>query len=308
MKITKFCARSLILASLLGLSACGGSSDSDSTSTEHIGSFSLALTDGPVDSANQVVVEFSGVSIKPAVGDVIEFMFDEPLQIDLLQLQGTASEFIITEETVPAGEYEWIRLHVNAEHDSILDSFIELGDGSQLELRIPSGSETGLKLVQGFTLAADGHANFTIDFDLRKSVTNPPGLPGALLKPALRLIDNLKVGSIIGSVDANLVAQHCADAGSNAGAVYVYAGAGVVPVDMRGEEGDPLTSALVSFGEQAEYRYEAGFLTEGEYTLAYTCGSLVDDPEQVDELFFVGAVDVMVVADQQASHNFVLAE
>lgn len=307
MKTAKLRAHCLVLISLLGLAACGGS-DNEDTATEQSGSFSLALTDGPVDSANQVVVEFSGVSIKPAAGDVIEFMFNEPLQIDLLQLQGTASEFIITEETVPAGDYEWIRLHVNAEHDSILDSFIELGDGSQLELRVPSGSETGLKLVQGFAVAADGHANFTIDFDLRKSITNPPGLPGALLKPALRLIDNLDVGSITGSIDANLVAQQCVDAGLSAGAVYIYAGSGAVPVDMHGEDDDPITTALVNYSEEAEYRYEIGFLVEGEYTLAYTCGSLEDDPEQVDELVFVGVADVTVVADQQAVLDFILTE
>lgn len=307
MKTKRLWAQYLIVTALSGLYACGGGSDGTAT-TEQTGSFSLALTDGPVDSANQVVVEFSGVSIKPANGEAIEFMFEEPRQIDLLQLQGNASAAIITDETVPAGEYEWIRLHVNAEHDNILDSFIELGDGSQLELRVPSGSQTGLKLVRGFTLAADGHADFTIDFDLRKSVTNPPGLSGALLKPALRLIDNLEVGSIAGSVDANLIAQQCADAGISAGAVYVYAGSGVVPTDMSGNESDPVTSALVNYGEAAEYRYEIGFLVEGDYTLAYTCGSFDDDPEQVDELMFVGAVDVTVVADQQTVQDFVLTE
>ena len=307
MKINNTFVHCLALTALSSLYACGGSSGG-TDSTEQTGSFSLALTDGPVDSANQVVVEFSGVSIKPVDGEAIEFLFEEPRQIDLLQLQGSASEAIITDETVPAGEYEWIRLHVNAEHDNILDSFIELGDGSQLELRVPSGSQTGLKLVRGFTLAADGHADFTIDFDLRKSVTNPPGLPGAILKPALRLIDNLEVGSISGSVDANLVAQQCADAGVSAGAVYVYVGSGAMPTDMSGSENDPLTSALVSYGEAAEYRYEVGFLAGGEYTLAYTCGSLDDNPEQVDELVFVGAGDVTVVADQQTTQDFVLTE
>jgi hypothetical protein len=306
--INKYWAKCLLVTAISGLVACGGSSDTADDGSATMGSFSLALTDGPVDSANQVVVEFSGVSIKPANGEAIEFLFDEPQQIDLLQLQGSASAAIITDELVPAGAYEWIRLHVNAEHDGVLDSFIELGDGSQLELRVPSGSQTGLKLVTGFTVAAGGGVDFTIDFDLRKSVTNPPGLSGAILKPALRLIDNLAVGSISGVVDSNLVAQECVDAGVSAGAVYVYSGADVVPVDMQGTDTDPLTSALVSFGETNEYIYELGFLPAGSYTVAYTCGSTDDNPEAVDLIEFVGTANVSVVAGIQAEYDFFITE
>lgn len=306
--INKTWAKCLLAAAVASLAACGGSSSDSSDNGSAMGSFSLALTDGPVDSANQVVVDFSGVSIKPVNGGVIEFLFDESRQIDLLQLQGTASAVIISDEMVPAGTYEWIRLHVNAEHDDVLDSFIELGDGSQLELRVPSGSQSGLKLVQGFTVAAGGSSNFTIDFDLRKSITNPPGLPGAILKPALRLIDNVEVGSIAGVVDSNLVAQECIDAGVNAGAVYIYSGADAMPMDMQGADTDPLTSALVSYGETNEYVYELGFLPAGDYTLAYTCGSADDNPETVDSIAFMGAATVTVVAGSQAEYDFVLTE
>ena len=295
----------MLIATSASLIACGGGSSSDK-SDNATGSFSLALTDGPVDSANQVVVEFTGVSIKPANGDAIEFTFAEPRRIDLLQLQGTASTALLTDEEVPAGNYEWIRLHVNAEHDGVYDSFIELGDGSQLELRVPSGSQTGLKLVSGFTIGAGSSADFTIDFDLRKSVTNPPGQAGALLKPALRLINNLQVGSVAGTVDANLVAQECDNLELSSGAVYIFTGADVTPVDMSSTAG-PLTSALVSFGEGNEYRYEIGFVPAGSYTLAYTCESASDNPDTVEALGFVGASNISVTADQQTLHNFTLS-
>lgn len=297
-------SRWMLLATSASLIACGGGSSSNNNDAS--GSFSLSLTDGPVDSANQVVVEFTGVSIKPADGEAIEFTFAEPRRIDLLQLQGTASTALLTDEEVPAGNYEWIRLHVNAEHDGVYDSFIELGDGSQLELRIPSGSQTGLKLVSGFTIGAGSSADFTIDFDLRKSVTNPGGQAGALLKPALRLINNLQVGSVAGTVDANLVAQECDNVDLSSGAVYIFTGADVTPVDMSSTAG-PLTSALVSFGEDNEYRYEIGFVPAGSYTLAYTCDSASDVPDTVEALTFVGTSNISVVADQQTSHNFVLS-
>lgn len=285
-------AAALIAAPFL-LAGCdnGGSS----SSTTAMGTFSLAVTDGPIDSATKVVVEFNGVSIKPAVGEVIEFMFDEPKSIDLLQLQGSLSDGLVSGASVPAGAYEWIRLHVSAEEDTVMDSYLELNDGTQQELRIPSGAETGLKLVSGFTVPAGGSADFTVDFDLRKSITNPGGMPAAILKPALRLVDNVQVGSITGTVDADLVNTACADPNLDDGSVYVYAGADVTPVDIQGAATDPVITALVNVVD-GEYSYEVGFLVEGDYTVAYTCAAAGDDPAAVNAIEFVQSATVPVLA------------
>jgi hypothetical protein len=58
------------------------------------------------------------------------------------------------------------------------------------ELTIPSEVKTGLKLNRGFVVPAGGSANFTIDFDLRKSVHLPMSGTDYLLRPTLRLADN----------------------------------------------------------------------------------------------------------------------
>lgn len=289
-------ANALLVSSILGLAACGGSSSGS-------GRLSLSVTDAPVDNANQVVVEFTGVTIKPAEGEAVEFDFEEPKSINLLDLQGTLSESLI-DETVAAGEYSWIRLHVNADRDGKLDSFIEFDDGNQLELYVPSGSQTGLKLVSGFTVPVGSNADFTIDFDLRKSITNPVGMQNAvILKPALRIVDNTVVGSIAGSIDATLVSEQCADATLDDGAVYVYSGTDATTADVQGAATDPLVTALVSFSE-GNYQYEAGFLPEGSYTIAYTCDAGSDDPEQENTLSFVGTTNLDVTADTETTHNF----
>ena len=76
-------------------------------------------------------------------------------------------------------------------------------------------------------MAAGSISNFTIDFDLRKSVIAPPGqAPNYLLKPVLRMVDNLQVGAIAGTVDAALVTADCSPQ------VYIFTGAGVVPDDL----------------------------------------------------------------------------
>lgn len=290
---------SVLFSSAILLAACGGG-DGSSSNDEETGSLSLAITDGPVDGAQEVVVQFDGVEIQPASGDRITFNFDEPQTIDLLDLQGSISEPLLSDETVPAGEYNWVRLMVSAEEDMVFDSYIVTGDGTQHELSIPSGSQTGLQLNSGFTVAVQGVSNFTVDFDLRKSVVEAPGLDVYMLKPSLRLVDNLTVGTISGTIDANLISEACTNPTDNDGAVYLFAGEVETAQDIQGVEADPLTSALVD----SEWNYEIGFVAEGDYSAAFTCENDIDDPEQEDELVFYGLTSFTVTADENSEVDF----
>ena len=56
-------------------------------------------------------------------------------------------------EEVPAGEYTWMRLKVQADPDVAGDSYITI-DGADCELQIPSGDERGLQMIRGFTIGA----------------------------------------------------------------------------------------------------------------------------------------------------------
>jgi hypothetical protein len=60
--------------------------------------------------------------------------------------------------------YEWIKLIVNADRDE-MDSYIELDVGSMRPMWIPSSDETGLKVVSGITVTANGVSAYTLDFD-----------------------------------------------------------------------------------------------------------------------------------------------
>lgn len=314
----------VIASTMLALGACsGGDGGDDSGDSINTAKFSLNITDAPVDNATAVVVEFTGVTLKPAEGEDIVFEFDDPAtpeveveSIDLLALQGTLSQPLLTETEIPEGEYTQIRLHVNAEFDGTLDSYIDLSDGSTEELRVPSGSQSGLKLNTPFTVDADtADAVYTIDFDLRKSVVNPPGQPGHLLKPTMRLVQNLDIGSISGTVDLALVeATECSGDGN---AVYAYAGAGAT-VDDIGSDNEPLTSALVNLDDSdGVYKYELGFMHAGDYTIAFTCQADLDfdaddadDPDSNpdDDILFSDPIDVTVVAGEDSGgQNFVAA-
>ena len=181
-------------------------------------------------------------------------------------------------------------------------------------MRIPSGAETGLKMIRGFTVAAGAITDFTVDFDLRKSVVQPPGQrtgqltcdgQAYLLKPVLRIVDNLQVGAITGPVGADLVATACTAHPDQAGRVYMfgpYAEMDTVPAgvpdDVDGDPStedvaidgpDPLDSAIV---DPATHTYTFGFVQAGmKYVLAYTCDN---DDSTVD----ADAVDTPTGADE----------
>jgi hypothetical protein len=202
-----------------------------------------------------------------------------------------------------SGDYDWIRLKVNADCD-VIDSYIEINNIIH-SIQIPSGSQTGLKLVRGFNLPADGIADFTIDFDLRKSVNYPQGQGNCSgnykLKPALRMVSNASVGSISGTVNPSLInGQTCT--GGNV--VYVFQGLNIAPDDVDGIIPDPVTSAIVKLDNMGEHIYRASFLSAGNYTIAFSCQADNDKPETDDSIDFIGATNVTVTAGLVTTHNF----
>ena len=256
-------------------------------------SFSLGITDAPIDSASNVYVQFSGVEIKGT--ETHTFTFDPPKQIDLLALQGSKTSALLENESLPAGDYQWIVLKVDTA--GTLDTYITLDDGSDNELTIPSGNETGLKLVQGFTVSASGSSDFTIDFDVRKSVIK--NVNGYTLKPALRMVDNLEVGHIKGNVSETLLASNCTEP-----SIYAFSGS-VTPIDISGATTDPVTTALVSYSEaDALYTYEIGFLEAGTYTLGLTCEASIDDVATSDNIVFIDSKEVLVETNKTATQDF----
>lgn len=295
----KTCA--LIAGSLI-LAGCGGGSGSDNNGS---GDVSVAVTDAAVDGASSVVVEFTAVELKPNGGNSILFELDEPQQIDLLDVQGSEFEPLITSESVPAGKYNWIRLHIN---DNECDasgltgndpsgSYIVLSDSSVEPLHVPSGSQSGLKLNSGFTVAAGGQTDVTIDFDVRKSVTAPEGQDCHFLKPSLRLVDNAEVGHIAGTVDTTAYGERCPEGA----AVYLF-DEGVTADDIDGLDGEPITSAIVDeLGD-----YEIGFVLAGNYNVALTCDGELDDPEadNSDVVTFDATKPAEVIVDQTTPIDF----
>ncbi|MBT8128571.1 MAG: DUF4382 domain-containing protein [Gammaproteobacteria bacterium] len=288
----------VIVACMLNLQACSSGGDATTTvagggrgGTEY-GFVTISITDAPVDIATEVRVQFNGIEFMPAdtssEQEPILVMFDQPVSIDLLELQGNKSKTLLSNEILPTGQYDWIRLKITAIKDGIMDSYIRLVDGSVYELDMPSGLDVGLKIVGGLEIIANTPSAKTIDFDLRKSV-----VMGALgdfkIKPTLKLVSNDQSGTIEGTVNiGELVSPDCSDLDPDTGnAVYLYEGFNVEPDDIDGLDPEPVASALVKMnGTTGNYEYSFGFVPFGKYTLVMTCSSDIDDPEDDDTLDF----------------------
>src|SRR6266404_3733225 len=261
----------LVAVGAFGLAACGGGSGSS-------GKMTLAVGDAPVDGAQAVVVKFTGVELTANSGNPVDITFATPKTIDLLTQSGTASAVLFS-QPIRAGDYGQIRLMVTAD-GSANNSYVTLSDGTVHGLQVPSGSETGLKLVSGFTVPSSGVVDYTIDFDLRKAITCPPGqAPACILKPVERLVDNTSVGNIQGQITSTL------PSGCTPG-VYLYSGAVTKPEDMNsnasGDPNQPLASKVPVATSVPPYYYQFTFLPPGTYTVAFTCEAAQDIPDQAD--------------------------
>ncbi len=290
------------------LVACGGGGGASSAT------MNLGITDGPVASASAVVVSFTGVELQPSGGGkAVTFNFSSPKTIDLLQEQNGNEASLLSGVSVPAGNYDWIRLLLNvSSNGTVANSYIEI-NGAQYPLVIPSGAQTGLKLVQGFTMTANQVADFTVDFMLQQSITAPPGQTTGggtqdyILKPALRLINNVQAGTISGTVAMSTLQSNSAClAGSSTGSgplpnaqVYIFSGS-VTPSSSL----TPVVEPEITLSSTGSYSYDQPFLLAGNYTVAVACTSTSSTGTSTVAFIPAAGQSATVTANQTTTVNF----
>ncbi len=284
-----------LAASAAFLAGCGGSGSGESATT---GFLSLAVSDGPIHEAKKVCITFEQIELKNASTTTI-LDLGGPQTVNLLDFQGDDSSLILGNAEVEAGDYQWMRLDINADlggsggaNDSgdattcaAGASYMVMKDETVHNLYVPSSAQNGLKLVSGFTVPVNGAANFTAEWDLMKSITAPQGLaPDVLMKPVIRLVNNVDVGTLTGSVANELIADVVDDAGAACQpSVYLF-NDGVTPNpfgiddDPESTEADPADAvATAMVAEQTNtdgsvtWNYTIGFLLAGDYEAAFTC-------------------------------------
>lgn len=289
---------SVISVLALLTSACGGGGSSGTTD----GTFNLAITDAPVDMADQVMVEFTGVEFKPNGGAPRTVMFATPQRINLMDYRNGLSTPMLSGYRLPAGNYQWLRLMINAA-PGVRDSYIRVG-GTEYELNMPNGAETGLMMNRSFSMSGGATAAYTVDFDLRRSVYSPSGTDiNYQLRPVLRMVDDSIRGTMMGSIDTSMVASACSS--GDTAAIYVFDAGVTAADDVDGIDPEPITTAMVPMDGQ--YNYTVGFLEPGNYRVAFTCKAALDQPDTDDSaVTFLGEGMVTVTARTTAMHNFMM--
>jgi hypothetical protein len=175
----------VVLGSLL--SACGSS-----TSTAPA-TMSVRLVDAPSPGYSEVNVDVQTVEIASSGGWIT---LGTPNRIvNLLALTGGVSSTLVDGATLPAGHYGQMRLVLGSRNT------VKLLDGTIEPLTVPSGQQSGVKLVVSFDVQAGTTYDVYIDFDAHRSVfVHEAGASGKyILRPTVRAYDRLETGSISGT-------------------------------------------------------------------------------------------------------------
>ena len=299
--LAKRSATGLVCIVVSALTACSGSgsgvddqSQPTPPSVGDTGFFNLSVSDAPIRDAAKVCIRFDGVELKHADSDARETIdFDQPEVVNLIANQGANSQPIVVGAEVPAGEYDWIRLKVQAERglnggandgdptsgpcdDETENSYLVRDSGEVFNLFIPSGSQRGLQLIKDIIIPVNRTGDYTAEWDLGKSFNGPPGLqPDVMMKPVVKLVANNEVGTLVGQVADELITLESCDA-EFAPSVYVFDDdVEPNPLDDPFADDDAVATGLVEQQMQDDgtmpWRYSIGFLLAGNYEVAYTC-------------------------------------
>ena len=168
-------------------------------------SLSLKLTDAPfpLDLVDEVNVNLTKIEIKTGPeNNAVEYitLFEGDLVVDLLQLtNGNTLDLSTTE--LPVGSYPSLRMFVN-------DGFVLMNDGQVFDLKVPSGSQSGIKinLSENLLLDENEFQEVLLDFDVSKSlvargnINSPNGIRGFNFKPVINASVLSQSGTISGIV------------------------------------------------------------------------------------------------------------
>jgi hypothetical protein len=165
------------------------------------------ITDAPfpIDMVESAEVTITKLEIRKAgdgISDECPFMviWEGFETFNLLDLRnGVVAELLDLE--IPADEYDLLRLYVD-------EASLKVKDGDNYTVKVPSGSQTGIKIFISPVLVVEGGltTEMILDFDLSNSfvmqgnMNSPAGIKGFHFKPVIRAVNNSKAGRLEGKV------------------------------------------------------------------------------------------------------------
>lgn len=239
-----------LLALLVGCGEEGGNK----------GFLRLAITDAPADSDEINAVNLVITNVEARKGDAWKSIkiFSQPVVINLLDMTGSRS-FELVNQIIEPGTYSKVRIGLrffSAQGGLVVNphSSVSFTNGSQQPLTLAEGAAAELVLDIPLGIGAGGRADYTLDVDVRKSLTRTDDRYE--FRPVVRAVESQRTGLIEGTVinqtvDKILVLAYASGnytASENAGGLFPNA----------------ITSGRAKRGE-----FALGFLPAGTYELVF---------------------------------------
>ncbi len=172
--VGRITSASLVTAGVISLvAACNGSSGP--------GQLAVQLVDAPNPVVDQIVVNVTKVTAhSTAAGWVTVGPVTTPLTVDLLKLQSFAEPLGLV--NLPAGTVTQIRLLVSRDGDYVVPA----GSTAHAPLVVPSGYESGIKILGPWEVPACTKVTVTLDFDGKGSLEYHQADGTWILRPVIR--------------------------------------------------------------------------------------------------------------------------
>ena len=196
----------IILASIL-LISCGGSGSNTSAA---IGTLELGLTDASTGDYQAIYITIAEVQVKKQneAESGWETIITPAQTHNLLELvNGVIASLGVGE--LEAGRYGQMRLILDDQPDDTKNilanphpyaNYLIDRENSEIELKVPSGYQSGIKIVKGFTIVSAQATELILDFDAAKSVVQAGKSGKWLLKPTIKVLETVE-NSVSGIVD-----------------------------------------------------------------------------------------------------------
>jgi len=189
---------------ILVFAACGGGGGGDGSS----GTLSVSLSDSALPGFQAIYVTVDEVQAHRSGRGGWVTVGTPNKTVDLLTLiNGVREELGVAE--LATGHYTQLRLLLGSSPDAGLNLlsethpfanyFIDDTD-TAVELKVPSGLQTGIKIVNGFNINENQTTELILDFDAMRSVVNAGSSGKWLLKPTIKVLDTASYSIASGTV------------------------------------------------------------------------------------------------------------
>jgi hypothetical protein len=150
---------------------------------------------GDVPEAQEV--DSAVVNVEADQGDSFIVLMEDEADVNLLELTNGITQNLVNTD-VPVGSYDLVRVYVKGVN-------VVLTDGTTYDLKVPSGSQSGIKVFikPGIEVSGVLTADLLLDFDVSKSFVAKGAsnaIDGFNFKPVIKASNMSTAGTLAGTV------------------------------------------------------------------------------------------------------------